>query len=603
MPLREDLLNPIAGGNPAGTDLRYDPVFDRIKEARREDDDAPQGDWQRERKVADFAQVTKLASEVLATKSKDLQVAAWLTEAQLRREGFAGLRASLALLRGMLERFWDGLYPEPEDGDVELRAAPLDWVGSRLEMAVKNVPLTKSGHDFVAHKASRAVPTEGDAAADEKKSEVRAQAIADGKPTPETIEQGFAATPKAWYKALRADLEGSLEELNALDEAAQAKFGTNGPSFATLRTSLEEVLHLAKQLLTRKLQVDPDPVEANEAAHAQGTNDAGDAPAAPSGSSAAERRTLGAEPVDREDAASRIVGAARFFRRTNPRDPAPYLLLRGFRWGELRATGSTPDPKLLDAPATAVRTQLKSLLLDHKWTELLETAEGVMGTPQGRGWLDLQRYALTACERLGIEFQPVSDAIRGALRSLLADIPTLTQMTLMDDTPTANAETMGWLRDTVLTGAGAEGSSNGTDASRRADRIIYEEGVRGREAYERALAEMRAGRADRAIEMLMRELENEKSRRGRFIRQSQLADVMISAGLEPIAKPILEDMLAQIEAHKLDDWETGALVAHPLALLYRCLDKLDGDGSAKQALYLRICRLDPVQAIGFGSAR
>jgi type VI secretion system protein ImpA len=226
-----------------------------------------------------------------------------------------------------------------------------------------------------------------------------------------------------------------------------------------------------------------------------------------------------------------------------------------------------------------------------------------MGTPQGRGWLDLQRYALTACERLGIEFQPVSDAIRGALRSLLADIPTLTQMTLMDDTPTANAETLGWLRDTVLTGGDTDASSNGTDASRRADRIIYEDGARGREAYERALAEMRAGRADRAIEMLMRELENEKSRRGRFIRQSQLADVMISAGLEPIAKPILEDMLAQIEAHKLDEWETGALVAHPLALLYRCLDKLDDEGSAKQALYLRICRLDPVQAIGFGSGR
>ena len=600
MPLREDLLNPIAGGNPAGIDLRYDPVFDRIKEARREDDDAPQGDWQRERKVADFAQVTKLASDVLATKSKDLQVAAWLTEAQLRREGFAGLRGALALLRGMLERYWDQLYPEPEDGDIELRAAPLDWVGSRLEMAVKSVPLTKSGHDFLAHKLSRTVPTEDEAAADATKGEVRTRAIDDGKPTPEAIEQGFAATPKAWYKALRADLEGCLQELSALDEVAQAKFGSDGPSFATLRTSVEEVLHLVKQLLARKLQLDPDPVDANAAA--QETNEAADTPVAPAASSG-ERRTVGAEPVDRDDAASRIIGAARFLRRSNPRDPAPYLLLRGFRWGELRATGSTPDPKLLDAPATAVRTQLKSLLLDHKWAELLDAAEGVMGTPQGRGWIDLQRYALTACERLGIEFQPVTEAIRGALRSLLADIPTLTQMTLMDDTPTANAETLAWLRDTVLTGPGAEASSNGTDASRRADRIIYEDGVRGREAYERALAEMRAGRADRAIEMLMRELENEKSRRGRFIRQSQLADVMISAGLEPIAKPILEDMLAQIEAHKLDEWETGALVAHPLALLYRCLDKLEGDGTAKQALYLRICRLDPVQAIGFGSAR
>ena len=93
MPLRDDLLNPIPGDNPSGANLRYAPVYDKIKEARREDDDAPQGEWERERKVADWKQVIKLAGEALATKSKDLQLAAWLTEAMLRTEGFAGLLA------------------------------------------------------------------------------------------------------------------------------------------------------------------------------------------------------------------------------------------------------------------------------------------------------------------------------------------------------------------------------------------------------------------------------------------------------------------------------------------------------------------------------
>ena len=45
MPLREDLLTPIAGENPSGADLYYDKVFDQIKEARREDDESlPEGD-------------------------------------------------------------------------------------------------------------------------------------------------------------------------------------------------------------------------------------------------------------------------------------------------------------------------------------------------------------------------------------------------------------------------------------------------------------------------------------------------------------------------------------------------------------------------------
>ena len=55
MPLREDILNPIPGEIRAAQDLRYDPVYDKIKEARREDDDLNQGAWQHERKVADLS--------------------------------------------------------------------------------------------------------------------------------------------------------------------------------------------------------------------------------------------------------------------------------------------------------------------------------------------------------------------------------------------------------------------------------------------------------------------------------------------------------------------------------------------------------------------
>ncbi len=37
MPVREDLLQPIPGPKPGGASLRYDPVYDKLKEARRED--------------------------------------------------------------------------------------------------------------------------------------------------------------------------------------------------------------------------------------------------------------------------------------------------------------------------------------------------------------------------------------------------------------------------------------------------------------------------------------------------------------------------------------------------------------------------------------
>src|SRR5438094_8971564 len=111
MPLREDLLTPIAGDNPSGQNLRYAAVYDKIKEARRKEDPVSQGDWQRALKEADYPLVIKVATEALKRNSKDLQIAAWLTEALVYEEGLLGLAAGLDLLRGLLERFWDTVYP------------------------------------------------------------------------------------------------------------------------------------------------------------------------------------------------------------------------------------------------------------------------------------------------------------------------------------------------------------------------------------------------------------------------------------------------------------------------------------------------------------
>ncbi len=273
-------------------------------------------------------------------------------------------------------------------------------------------------------------------------------------------------------------------------------------------------------------------------------------------------------------------------------------MLRALRWGELRAAGSNPDPKLLEAPTTQARTQLRGLMLDSAWEQLLETSETVMGTPVGRGWLDLQRYTLTACQALGDDYAIVASSIRGELRAVLGAIPSLPQMTLMDDMPTATGATLQWLRDQKIIGGEDDVADDGVAA---APLVSGEAQAReGRAGLERAANEVRAGRPEKAIEMLMRELDREKTRRGRFLRQAELARVMVDAGFVQLAQPILQELLADIEAHKLEEWEAGDLVARPMALMYRCLEKLDGDSSARHDLYTRIARLDPLQALGFG---
>jgi type VI secretion system protein ImpA len=600
--LKEELLNPIPGPNPCGENLRYAPIYDQIKEARREEENIAQGEWQYERKKADWPLVVKLATDSLVKKTKDLQIAAWLTEGLLRREGFAGLKDGLDLTFSLLENFWDTVYPEVEDGDLELRAAPLEWLGSRLDAAIKSVPVTRSGLDWVKYKESRSVPYESDSA----KAETRQQAITDGKMPPEEFDAAVDASPKEFYEQKMAQLDGCLESIEALGQLCEEKFAEYAPNFGDLRKSLEEVKQLVHVLLARKRQAESgEEAPAEEAAAAPSDLGAAGyyvaeaaAAVAPARAPARPKGPLAPEPVDRDDAVGRVVAAARYLRQNDAYSPAPYLMLRGLRWGELRAGGgSEPDAALLEAPPTEIRQELKRLITDGYYQEALEAAENAMGLPCGRGWLDLQRYAVTALDQLG--YSAVSSAIKSELRALLADLPRLADLVLTDDTPTANAETRAWIQSQVAAPAPAPPEDYyARPKEEEQPREPSEElGAAQVDAFDLALEAARSGNVQGAIELLAREIAQEGSGRARFQRKVQLAQICMGAGHQEIAYPILQELAQEVENRRLEDWEAPETVAHALALLYRCMHKMDVSPEDKQKIYSRVCRLDPVQAL------
>jgi len=128
----DELLTPIPGDNPAGIDLRSDSspssIYYAVKDARTAarsserqlllegDGSAPPPDWR---------PVLERGCEALKDKSKDLEIAAFVVEAALRLDGLAGLRDGFRLLRELIERFWDQLYPLPDEDGVETRVAPI----------------------------------------------------------------------------------------------------------------------------------------------------------------------------------------------------------------------------------------------------------------------------------------------------------------------------------------------------------------------------------------------------------------------------------------------------------------------------------------------
>ncbi|MGA2601370.1 MAG: type VI secretion system protein TssA [Bryobacteraceae bacterium] len=610
MPLREDILTPIPGANPSGESLEYNPVYDRIKDARREDDDAPQGEWQIARKTADWKAVVQLAGDALATKSKDLQLAAWLTEGLLKRESFAGLRAGLELNKALLETFWDTLYPPIEDGDLDYRATPLEWIGSRLNEAVKQAPLTKSGYSFFKFQESRAVGSEEDTADSPQRADARQAAIDEGKIPVEVFDKAVRETSKDFCQKTVEQLDGCLEAIRALTAIADEKFGNYSPSFLKLRETIEEVRHVANNLYQQKrkeageldqpVESEPEPEAVEEEpAAAPVVSSSWGAAAAPARAPVPVRKAVaGLEPTDKEEVPIRLAAIAKYLREQDGYDPAPYLMLRGYRWGELRKGGANPDATLFEPPATEIRTQLKKSILDSDWTAAIEACETAVAQPCGRAWLDLQRYSVTALESYG--YPEIANAIKSEVRSLIKDIPDLRRSTLMDDTPTANAETQTWL-DQIVAEAGESSAPAVNHASAAMEDEEAPAVAEGEplppDAYELALQAIRERRPTDAIEILASEAGRQSSGRGRFKRKQQLAEVCIKLGETSVAQPILEELLDEIDEHKLEGWEAPDTVAYPLTMLLECLGKLDGDAALRQKIYHRICRLDPVQAL------
>lgn len=601
MPFPDELLNPIEGPNPSGANLRYDPAYDKIKEARREEAQPPPGMTEQDRKVSDNVQVIKLTSDLLTTKTKDLQLAAWLTEALLKQKGFGGLKDGLLLCSGLVDKFWDTLYPEIEDGDVESRGAPLGFIGTKLEVPLRLVPMVeKAKYNLVDYQQSRDLGYEDQAKTEDAKKK-RAALVKEGKLTPEAFDKAFEETPKKFYAQAEKDLDACLENLAHLRKSCDEKFGQDGPAFGPLQKGLEASRHLIHTFLQKKREKEPDPVEvvpAPEIAPGAGGEGANAAAAAPVRSGVFITLDGSSEPSDRLETIKRVADAAAFLRRREPQSPAPYLMLRGLRWGELREAIEQADPTKLEAPPTELRRHLKKLLLDKKHEELLEAAENAMSLPCSRAWLDLQRFVVEACEALGSGYESIARAIRSELKALVSDIPQLLDATLMDETPAANAETRAWLVSLSQAPAAAGAPADGATRAASSNGLGSRWPGQSTDAYVSALQALREGQERKAFEILQQDIARKRSGRERFRRRMQLVEICASTNKANVAQPILDDLAAAIENHKLDDWEDPGLVASALATLMKMSVKIQADKAAQQKIFERICRLDPAQALG-----
>jgi type VI secretion system protein ImpA len=323
-----ELLAPIPGSDPAGSDASFSDQFDRIREARRADDpNLTQGEWQTELKVADWREAQRLSEDILQRTSKDLQAAVWLCEAVISRHGLDGAKDSFELLTGLLDTYWEGLYPRADDGDLEERAGKLAWFSSWGSRALQAVMLNDDPQGVLTLAKwidSREVDNMGRQNADAYQA-----AMDSGRLNGEAYDSRMLATPDAVVRERIEQVQAARDAFAKFSAMSDSRLGREAPSLAAIDDALKKIQTIYSRLATAKgfggaAAADEELTEGAVAGMAVAAGGGGGA------------LNLGAVKLASKESALRAVSdIAGYFRRTEPHSPVAYLLERAVAWANM----------------------------------------------------------------------------------------------------------------------------------------------------------------------------------------------------------------------------------------------------------------------------
>jgi hypothetical protein len=123
-------LQPISEGEPSGENAAYDPRYAELRN-KMAALDSPTGD------PVEWPEIVDSGRDLLTSITKDLLIASYTTYALFETKQLPGLAVGLELLHGLLEQYWDTMFPPAKR--LRGRGNALDWLVARLELALPNL--------------------------------------------------------------------------------------------------------------------------------------------------------------------------------------------------------------------------------------------------------------------------------------------------------------------------------------------------------------------------------------------------------------------------------------------------------------------------------
>jgi type VI secretion system protein VasJ len=506
----EKCLAPLEGESPVGEDIKHDFVFGEIKnEVGKLTGDI---DWEK---------VVEDSAALLSTKSKDLNVAGFLTLGLFRRDGFGGLNAGLKIYKGILSQFEDSFFPKgkKESKTLKMRRNSLEWLQdeNRLVSYIKTTPPKPSDARDIIESF-------------ETITEIR-----------ELIEETFKP-PVKLSRLLNAigEYRPQAEKELELQKEKEPKEPAGRPENATEseNPANEEVASSEPEAVGGE---DGNDIEAKAGEGEESPPPEEEAPQpsatktvpAPAASSS---NAISASDDLPEDAFHAMVKISSGLRAENPAAPVPYRLLRLAKWEKIEAPPPDNTLSLHPREVKPIMNQMGSANPES----LLNLCETFFAN-KGIWWLDLQRAVFESLEKLGPEFRRAADAVREETGRLLRRFPELAAMKYKDGMPFADDMTRGWLEDLV-----AEESSGG-----KTDQI--DDGIE--KELSRAEAIAGEGKLPEALVIIQSQANSAVSRRDAFRCRLKAGQLCLKKGRPTEAGVIFKDLYKTATKIGLAEWE------------------------------------------------
>ncbi len=307
------LIAAVSADSPCGEDLEYDSSFLELERAAQGLPERQMGDALLAAEPPEWRAVRELATGLFG-RSKDLRIANHLVYSSVALDGLPGLNQGLALVRQLLERYWDALHPRldsEDDNDPTFRLNALrGLVADALLQLLRDAPLVRS-RAFGTVSLRAALNAAG------------LQRFASETLNLEQVAGAFQNSEAGELESTRVALAEAQAHLTAIESEVSNRVGAaEGIDLAPLKL----LIRLALQLLNEHApQLDGTPVGIADVGAT--ATDAQPHEASRTGGATATPR-VSAEIASRDDVLKTLDRILAYYASHEPSSPVPVLLTR-----------------------------------------------------------------------------------------------------------------------------------------------------------------------------------------------------------------------------------------------------------------------------------